>query len=86
MSRENQILAEIQSRYRSDRFNSIGDRFGVHPQPSPEVRRERELKRINMLEERRVDRMYQKLGGAMGMTANEMRYVMGATDEKPQGQ
>ncbi|MEK7581686.1 MAG: hypothetical protein AAB512_05410 [Patescibacteria group bacterium] len=78
------LLAEIQSRFRSDRFSTVGDRFkGVHAQLNPEARRERELNRLRILEERRVTSMYQHLADDTGLTVDDIKFVMGATDEPP---
>lgn len=79
------ILAEIQSRFRSDRFSTAGDRFkGVHTQPNPKALRERELNRLRILEERRVASMYQHIADNTGLTVDDIKFVMGATDEPPQ--
>ena len=77
-SRGFNILDQIQVR-RSQRFSTAGDRFGAQPKPSPETLRERELKRLRIVEERRVKEMCEVLGAALGMTGDEYRTAVEAT-------
>lgn len=76
-SRGSNILAEIQSR-RFQRFTSVCTRFSA-PIDLTRGRRERELKRLDMLEKRRVRQMYSALGASLGMTGEEYRAAVEAT-------
>lgn len=67
-----QLLSEIQSRYRSDRFNPAGDRFG-YIEFDPEKQCQRDLNRRRRLEEQRVVEMNQVLAEAAGISVEELR-------------